>query len=136
MAEHTPTPWTVDKVHFSGECHLHGPNGEEFALLYVSDGADDPEPYPAEANAAFIVKAVNNHGALVKALTDLSNMYSHAWDSVDGNLLMLGPSIDRFEKAHHAAQVALCAVTGAPLPISDEDLDADVSGTGKGVSNG
>ncbi|WP_375049525.1 hypothetical protein [Bradyrhizobium sp. 8-10B] len=57
MAEHTPTPWTVDKVHFSGECHLHGPNGEEFALLYVSDGADDPEPYPAEANAAFIVKA-------------------------------------------------------------------------------
>lgn len=106
MAEHTPTPWTVDKVHFSGECHLHGPNGEEFALLYVSDGADDPEPYPAEANAAFIVKAVNNHDALVEALEDLIS---------DAERQMKNPS-------HHQpfslqkARDALARVGDAPKP--------------------
>jgi len=71
---------------------------------------------------------VNNHDAMVKALTDLSNMYAHAWDRVDGGLTMFGSGVERFEKAHYAAQVALCGVTGDPLPISDEDFGDHVSG--------
>lgn len=109
-----------------------GPDDEEAipyddAVIHI-EGDEDSEirvQCPGALRLApIIVTAVNNHNALVKALTDLSNMYSHAWDCVDGNLVMLGPSIERFEKAHYAAQVALCAVTGDPLPIPDLDDDA------------
>lgn len=154
MTDHTPTPWQ-ECGHKRGGCSCgqiwslsadvpvakvtSGEWGDTWpALRPISSsiegkyevytemsayGSVDPEV--AKANAAFIVKAVNAHDALVKALTDLSNMYSHAWDCVNGNLVMLGSSIERFEKAHYAAQVAICAATGAPLPISDHH-DADV----------
>lgn len=42
-----------------------------------------------------------------KALADLSNMYSHAWDLVDGGLMMMPDSIPKFEDAHAAARKAL-----------------------------
>lgn len=41
------------------------------------------------------------------ALKDLTDMYTHAWDLVDGGLIMLPPSIPRFEAAHNAAMLAL-----------------------------
>jgi hypothetical protein len=41
------------------------------------------------------------------ALSELSAMYAHAWDLVDGGLIMMGPSIPRFEAAHAAARKAL-----------------------------
>lgn len=34
------------------------------------------------------------------ALKGLSDLYGHAWDRVDGALVMMGDSVDRFEKAH------------------------------------
>lgn len=58
---HTATPW---KVHDdSGIYYVVAP---EIALVATLDPSDDDAP--AEANAAFIVKAVNNHDALVAAL--------------------------------------------------------------------
>jgi hypothetical protein len=51
MADHTPTPWVVVS---RSEFH----NG----LTYMH-----------QANAAFIVKAVNSHDALVKALQQIAN---------------------------------------------------------------
>ena len=45
---------------------------------------------------------------LVEALNDLSSMYSHAWDLVDGGLMMMREvSIPKFEKAHAKAQKVL-----------------------------
>lgn len=45
---------------------------------------------------------------LEEALRGLSNMYTHAWDLADGGgLIMLPPSIERFEASHEAARAAL-----------------------------
>jgi len=41
------------------------------------------------------------------ALRELSAMYSHAWDTVNGDLLMMSGSIPRFEAAHKRAEEAL-----------------------------
>jgi hypothetical protein len=56
-AKFTPGPWRAEKVSKFGECDIYGPNGEELALIYVSNGADDPEMWPAEANARLIASA-------------------------------------------------------------------------------
>ena len=53
---------------------------------------------------AFLLAQVD---ALAGALKDLSAMYAHAWDLVDGGLMMMGTSIPKFEKAHKAAYKAL-----------------------------
>jgi len=45
--------------------------------------------------------------ALDGALRELSAMYSHAWDTVNGDLLMMSGSIPRFEAAHKRAEEAL-----------------------------
>lgn len=44
---------------------------------------------------------------LTEALSDLSDMYAHVWDRVDGALVMLPQSIKRFERAHAKARIAL-----------------------------
>lgn len=41
------------------------------------------------------------------ALKALSAMYAHTWDRVDGVLVMLQGSVERFEDAHSAAREAL-----------------------------
>jgi hypothetical protein len=64
MASHTPTPWFV----FDGTPHLvhaeaPNPNGH---MQLAQCGS--PTNSVACANAAFIVQAVNSHGALLEAL--------------------------------------------------------------------
>ena len=58
----------------------------------------------AESSAAF--------EAMRKALEELSEMYTHAWDLTNGGLTMLGGSMDRFERAHENARAALAAAEG------------------------
>ena len=63
MTDHTPTPWTK-----RGEV-IVGPRerGEKrIALVYPCP----PEPELPKADSEFILLAVNNHDALVAALTD------------------------------------------------------------------
>ena len=79
MAEHTKLPWRIERVSRFGEYDVLGANGEQVAACYITDGADEPEEYPSEANAAFIVKSCNAHDTLVKALNDL-----HVWCEVEG----------------------------------------------------
>jgi hypothetical protein len=75
MGEHTPTPWSLH-VHtggLAGEAHINGPHN--CAICYVGFGTETASHYvtgdEAEANAAFIVKAVNNHESLVAAAKSL-----------------------------------------------------------------
>lgn len=49
----------------------------------------------------------DDYERLRDALRGLSNMYSRTWDRVDGALMMMPDNIERFEKAHAAAQSAL-----------------------------
>jgi hypothetical protein len=111
MTDHTATPWEFD-----GNCGGY----------IIQDGDKIARAY-ARADAEFIAKAVNNHDALVSALTELSKMYANTWDRVDGGLMMMGNTIDRFERAHDTAHRLLCTIKGEPLPISlgDEDEQAN-----------
>ena len=106
--------------------------GEELAKCVVVQNGFRTPAETKQISERLIV-AVNNHDALVKALTELSNMYTHAWDRVDGGLTMFGSSVDRFEKAHRDAHVLLCTIKGEPLPVDLDEDDTDlVSGPGSG----
>ncbi|HXP63987.1 MAG TPA: hypothetical protein VN815_00815 [Steroidobacteraceae bacterium] len=59
MSEHTPTPWFV----MGNSIQTKGGN-------YIADLSSPRGSQERDANAAFIVKAVNNHDALVEALTE------------------------------------------------------------------
>jgi hypothetical protein len=79
MSEHTPTPWRNDqKPDALIVCDAEGGS--------IADCAP-PGPWMSHkvalANAAFIVKAVNNHDALVKALDGMVNMYADLVNSGD-----------------------------------------------------
>lgn len=64
MAEHTPTPWKIgDRKPY---VEIWGPMRMNHHPILAS-----MEHEPREENAAFIVKAVNSHGALVRALQAL-----------------------------------------------------------------
>ncbi len=84
MAEHTPTPWTYrSKVHddwgwirdADGNLAATARDGRVWLEHFDSYRATKTDPY--EPNAAFIVKAVNNHDALVAELKRLFELYGH-----------------------------------------------------------
>lgn len=66
QAKHTPTPWATGPTAGNHQHLIYGqddPSGKTVALVYTD--AND---------AAFIIRAVNAHAALVEALANL-----HAW---------------------------------------------------------
>ena len=74
MSEHTPTPWRADAPRKYA--------GVTWDNIIRSERRNDPVctvfvagymEREAAANAAFIVKAVNSHDALVKALQEIAN---------------------------------------------------------------
>ena len=72
--KHTPTPWRVDPMYWADIQTADG--GIEVAGLRY-DGMPDainrePEDAVARANAAFIVRAVNHHEALVEMVRVMS----------------------------------------------------------------
>jgi hypothetical protein len=78
MAEHTPTPWRVEKGTglVWGDCTLFDDGTPDRLGVPVADGqlerpwaqGKGPSYEEMEANAAFIVKSVNSHDALIDAL--------------------------------------------------------------------
>ena len=60
MQAHTPTPWMI-RPDYSSEYKYH---------LWNEDGnfPDDTSPEAMDANAGFIMRAVNSHDAMLKAL--------------------------------------------------------------------
>lgn len=75
MSDHTETPWVVE--YRRGQAMLipttrKPPRGTAFVIAHVGQhAATDATIKRRDANADLIVRAVNNHDALVKALTDL-----------------------------------------------------------------
>ena len=65
MSKHTPTPWVLNTT---GDRSIVTSSGGDFAVLHTCWPGNVDE---REANAAFIVLAVNSHAALVEALTAL-----------------------------------------------------------------
>lgn len=77
--KHSPLPWTWENPHKTsyGQAHV---NSEAVAKIAVCGEAAKKTPHgyigcmdykEVEANAAFIVRAVNNHNKLVAALKEL-----------------------------------------------------------------
>ncbi len=78
MTEHTPTPWRVEEGTdlIWGACDPDDLTSRGMGYSIVEGKPPHWKPYKPsrderEANAAFIVKAVNNHEALVQALQAL-----------------------------------------------------------------
>jgi hypothetical protein len=90
-AEHTPTPWRVD-----GNQIVTIVEEVVDDITCVWDGADTPN---WANDAAFIVKAVNNHDALVKALQEIQLIG-------DGASVQNEPAI-RAGNIAHAALISL-----------------------------
>jgi hypothetical protein len=90
MSEHTPTPWDIiagDDYYIMAEGypkefigHFKGDDNGGYLAVVGNRPADF-----GEANAAFIVKAVNNHERLVKALEDVRKII------VDGAMTGFNP---------------------------------------------
>ena len=81
MVEHTPTPWAW-VIHDSSMASIEGPKSEFDHVLSISPckhcQGDEWRwgacTVPKANDADFIVKAVNNHDALVKALETIINL--------------------------------------------------------------
>ena len=73
MSEHTPTPWQADpddREGYEWNIHIVDKSGIN-RICFMSNGPQ------TEANAALIVKAVNNHDVLVAELQRLFDLYGH-----------------------------------------------------------
>lgn len=46
------------------------------------------------------------------ALEAIDKMYAHAWDRVDGGLMIMGDSVAKYDKAHAKVRAALAAAKG------------------------
>lgn len=66
MEKHTPTPWKQEyEIQSGGVSYITGPNEEDIARLFDDL---DRSAISAEANAEFIITAVNHYDELVDAL--------------------------------------------------------------------
>ena len=85
MSEHTPTKWRLDGNEIYGDDPKGFPRRVAVALLYM--GSEDAEL--AEANAAYIVQAVNAH----KRLRDF------VWEVArEGPISLMGQALDLIEE--------------------------------------
>lgn len=69
--------------------------------------------FPFENGVPYARSESAHTAELRGALKELSDMYAHAWDTVNGDLLMMGDSVKRFEKAHDRARAALAVPDGS-----------------------
>jgi hypothetical protein len=82
MTEHTPLPWATDGTYIVAR---FGPT--------IADCSKSPSmPWPERrANVAFIIKAVNNHDMLVKALRDVMDASNDPYEVARNALATLAP---------------------------------------------
>lgn len=91
--------WKWNDVHDSTHTRDIKSNGKTIATVWVYDnGKAIFDEYEAEANAQRIVKAVNNHDALVSALKVLqyqlqTHVESNGWDTEDESAYELASTI-------------------------------------------
>lgn len=81
MAEHTKLPWRAETecwIPWNGAIGiLPADDDEDNAIAWTTSGSNEA------ANAAFIIRAVNNHDALVRALAKIE--YASRKDSLTDN---------------------------------------------------
>lgn len=65
--KHTPTPWYVKNY----GTHWNNPDIEDIAVCYGDDDEHICDTVYEEADAAFIVRAVNSHEDLISALQEI-----------------------------------------------------------------
>lgn len=140
-AKHTATPWFVNRLHndprdtvFKKDRTVCASDndGSVFAVAYC----DYHTPELAEANAAFIVTAVNAHDDLVAALKAaheaielaicIANEAANEWDAAPAGmkagkiLLSLAGQrkgySDRADKVHAALPIIQAALASLPAP--------------------
>lgn len=90
--EHSPIPWQIsDSGYVVAECIPV--RGQSLAIRATDDrhGMQDE----AAANAAFIVTAVNNHDALVKALTEIRDFPYVGLQASKQTALIAGEALHR-----------------------------------------
>lgn len=77
-AEHTPTPWNIAPGRNAADNTIEIREGLYSAVAYVA-----PRPHYAdnqEANAAFIIRAVNSHEELLDSLHYIKELAENATD--------------------------------------------------------
>lgn len=120
MTEHTPTPWRVEEGTdlIWGACNPddQSTRGMGYSIAQGKSGSwgdRKPDMDEREANAAFIVKAVNNHDALTKAI----NNYLATFDRCGGSESV---SAEEFADRRQQMRVAVEAA-GQPSSALSED---------------
>jgi type IV secretory pathway VirB10-like protein len=107
--KHTPTPWRASKARKSSNFGAYVAFVQTVdpasVLAKVSGGPTDDREV-AEANAAFIVRAVNAHDDLVKALGELADAIEEDQSS-DPDMPSHGDTALRLERAVEGARAAL-----------------------------
>lgn len=110
--EHTPTPWTYGDSDHNHNAVVMTEGGNIIALCpkhgvgFTKPGEVAPW-HNANANAAFIVQAVNSHQALVEALKDALAWTQTDLESIEDitpNELMLTARLDTLNAALHLAK--------------------------------
>lgn len=115
MGEHTPTPWATEyrkgQNSFYGQDIYEAATGETIATAawYPVALSDTHTTTNREANAAFIVKAVNCHDDLVAALEEARSAVEYAYRGTDS-----GTPDER--KFSHTAEVIRAALAKAEAP--------------------
>jgi hypothetical protein len=116
MTDHTPTPWIVRPERHDDWGWIRGSDGELACIARRHDRKDDDKHRidktdPYQVNADFIVKAVNNHDALVKALTDTLCELTACANQLAARGLKGHPE-DSVSRAQAAARAALALARG------------------------
>lgn len=103
---HTPGPFTAESATTSNylwEVTRLSQRGKRRVVARIASGSESKE-----ADARLFAAAPE----LYEALKALSAMYAATWDRVDGDLVMMGETVDKFEIAHQQAAAALAKARG------------------------
>jgi hypothetical protein len=126
MNEHTPTPWRA-VIYGNSEWEVWG---GDLLVADVTTPEDPLQPEVAEANAAFIVRAVNSHEALVAALKSVE----WVWFDNDNKWRRLCPHCKRWDGDGHAPDCQLdTALRAAEGEILEDEDEGELTPFGKAL---
>lgn len=112
MSEHSDLPWTwhaksIDQAHNGSIYRMERP-GHAYAIAMQPRYVDDAQ---FKANAELIIKAVNNHEALVAALRGLDVLLDFGDDDLQNTWTF--DDLSAIKAAFEAARLVLTDVGGA-----------------------
>lgn len=114
---HTPTPWRIAarRTKDGGSWNILGPAGAAIIARVL--------PGPAEADAEFIVRAVNSHDELLEALKDLDKVFDFGQrlDPGDFDIEDHAFASAVFVQAHAAIKAASAPSTSPETPDQETD---------------